>query len=373
MITHDKKTKVKKVNEVIENKSPQIGISTELKLQESGEKSTEGKTSKDFAEQNDKVITGDVLMSYNFHELPTVMIPILPAVGLGTLGGGSDTGKSSWLRQFAIHMVTGEKQFLGFEISPIHKSVIYVSTEDDQNAISILLKKQTEGKYTADQLKGLRYIFDDTDLLKRLDAELKKNLADVVIIDAFSDIYTGALNVSNEIRAFLNKYSNLAKKHKCLILFLHHTGKTKDGLMPSKHNLLGSQGFEAKMRVVMELRKDGGNPALRHLCIVKGNYLTEEYKNSSFVLRFNNDMTFTNLNSRVPFERLVSGGTNDVRTQAVKKAVELQKEGKSVREIEATFKTAEIPFKKTAIAEMLKGVRPSETPTDVDTDSDPEQ
>ena len=52
-------------------------------------------------------------------------------------------------------------------------------------------------------------------------------------------------------------------------------------LLPSKHNAIGSQGFEAKMRVMMELRPDPVRHDIRHLCIVKGNYLSEEYKHDT--------------------------------------------------------------------------------------------
>jgi len=61
---------------------------------------------------------------------------------------------------------------------------------------------------------------------------------------------------------------------------------------PSKEHLLGSQGFEAKMRTVIELRKDYEFPdKYRNLCIVKGNYLSEKYKNESYKFTFHEDLT----------------------------------------------------------------------------------
>ena len=79
------------------------------------------------------------------------------------------------------------------------------------------------------------------------------------------------MNATNEIRSYLEDYSNLAKKYKCLVIFLHHTGKNTENKPPSKNNLLGIQGFEAKMRVVIELRKDRHEPKLRHLCNLNTN------------------------------------------------------------------------------------------------------
>ena len=88
----------------------------------------------------------------------------------------------------------------------------------------------------------------------------------------------GSVNESNQVRLFLNQYSQLARKSKCLIIFMHNCGKRTEHFMPSKHNLLGSQAFEAKMRLVLELRTDIENVTYQHLCRVKGNYRSAEYK-----------------------------------------------------------------------------------------------
>jgi hypothetical protein len=117
------------------------------------------------------------------------------------------------------------------------------------------------------------------------------------------------------VRGFLQQYSNLASKYNCLILFLHHTGKRADEREPSKHNLLGSQGLEAKMRVAFELRADPYAPDLRHLCVLKGNYLPSEVKSASYVLRFDENLLFHNTGQRAAFGDLVKApqGSEDER------------------------------------------------------------
>ena len=69
--------------------------------------------------------------------------------------------------------------------------------------------------------------------------------------------------------------------------------------MPSKHNLLGSQAFEAKMRLVLELRSDISDVTYKHLCCVKGNYLSAEYKSESIKLHFSDHLTFKETGERV--------------------------------------------------------------------------
>lgn len=282
-------------------------------------------------EENPKqIFTATELLNRNITEIPQLLEPILPKVGLCGFAGSSDTGKSSFLRQLAVSVGIGESEFLGFKLNASNKRAIYVSTEDDDYAISFLLKKANIEKQLPNELfNGLSFIFDTHNLIEKLDAYLVESKVDLIIIDAFTDLYGKSMNDTNQVRTFLNEYSQLAQKHKCLIIFLHHTGKRTEELAPSKHNLLGSQGFEAKMRLVIELRNDFLHPDKRHLCIVKGNYLPKEYKTESFVMLFNENLQFTMTDERVPFENLKPGNKSEEK-EAVR---QLKEEGKTQTEI----------------------------------------
>lgn len=279
-------------------------------------------------EQQDGLITGEQLLLMPYEKMRTLIEPILQQTGLACLAGSSDTGKSTLLRQLVIAIVTGATEFLGFLINAVYQSAIYVSTEDLESETIYLLKRQAS-KYTPDQLKGLRYIFgNEYELKEKLDEALTMKPADIVVIDCFSDGFPADLKDTQRIRAYLNTFQDLAQKHKCLILFLHHTGKRTQNLEPSKDNLLSGQGLEAKMRVVIELRADLMNPAFRHLCIVKGNYLPANYKRESFVLQFDEpNFHFTNTGERVPFELLVKSPNTDQKKEKWKQAKDLKDKG----------------------------------------------
>ncbi|MEA5100803.1 MAG: AAA family ATPase [Bacteroidales bacterium] len=245
---------------------------------------------------------GMELLNDEVEEIPKLIDPIFHRVGLASLIGSSDTGKSSCLRDLCVHIVTG-MDFLGWKVNPIHKRAYYVSTEDDQMAISFLLKKQNKDYgLIPEDLENLVYIFETDNLVDRLNKELSEKPADVVVIDAFADVFNGQLYETNRVRAFLNEFSQLAQKHQCLIIFLHHTNKRSDNLEPSKHNALGSQGFEAKMRLMIELKSDTQVNNQKHFCIVKGNYLSNQFKTHSFDLQFTENLTFKNLNTRTHYE-----------------------------------------------------------------------
>lgn len=288
---------------------------------------------KNQAIQDQIEITGEDLLLSEIKEIPCLVEPFLQQTGLACLAGSSDTGKSSILRQLAVSIVSGETDFIGFKINSKHRSVIYVSTEDLQRETSYLLSRQSKG-YSPDKLKGLRFIFATDNILKELDRRLSLKNADLVIIDCFADVYGGDLKDTQKIRTYLHPFQELAQKHECLILILHHTGKRTENNEPSKNNLLSGQGFEAKMRLVIELRADLVNPHLRHLCIVKGNYLPASCKKESYALKFDEQsFTFSNTGDRVPFELLVKHIDVDSCKAKFEQALELKQQGNTHQQI----------------------------------------
>lgn len=278
-------------------------------------------------------ITATDLLKRRVEAIPCLIEPILQAVGLAAVAGSSDVGKSAFLRQLAFAVATGQSHFLGWPIRSKHQSAIYVSSEDDENATAFLLHSLNKTQQCSlTDCHRLRFVFETHDLLKELDRRLTNAPADLVIIDAFGDLYSGDANKTNQIRQFLHDYSQLAQKHGCLILWLHHTGKRTDEDAPSKHHVIGGQGFEGKMRLLIELRRDHYEHSTRHLCIVKGNYLPDEYKTQSYVLRFT-DFVFEQTGDRTPFEHLVKPKTTDDEEAKYKRAVELQNEGYTLEQI----------------------------------------
>ncbi|MBO7266022.1 MAG: AAA family ATPase [Alistipes sp.] len=251
------------------------------------------------------LVNGYEMLISPTEELECLLEPILPRVGVTALVGTSDSGKSTLLRGLAMAVASGAGHYLDFKLNPRHGRAIYVSTEDDVNAVSSLMRKQIAELGTPhDAYSTLDFIFDTENLVDTLDKSLEERPADLVVIDAFADLYTGPLNENNRVRSYLNVFSQLAQRHSTLIIFLHHTGKRTEVLSPSKHNAIGSQGFEAKMRVMFELRHDPVNHDLRHLCVVKGNYLPKEFKHESFVLMFTPGLNFIATGDRVPFGAL---------------------------------------------------------------------
>lgn len=301
------------------------------------------------------VYTAKELLDRGLQELPCLWEPLFPKKGLVAVVGSSDIGKSSFLRQFALAIVMGKKTFLGFELKPEVKNVLYYSTEDDDDAIAYSLNKISDEIKDNEGINNLRYVIHTSNIFKELKQELKNNPADCVIIDAFADIFPGNINSVNEVRNFLNKFSTIANEFNCLIIFLHHTGKRTDALLPSKNNIIGSQGFEGRMRLVLLIRKDNNDITKRHLCIVKGNYIPEEYKSHSYVMEFSDKQIFKMLEERMNFEELIQDEDTVIKKkEAIKKAKDLKAEGKTYNEIADIISKDYFRIGKSTIGNWLK-------------------
>ena len=313
------------------------------------------------------LVPASKLLNNKRSSIPYLVESLFQQSGVVTVAGSSDTGKSSFLRQLATSIILGDADFLGFKINARYNRVIYVSTEDDETNMEFLLFKQNPEVIPEEKSRKLKFIFETSNILKKIESTLRKFSIDCIIIDAFSDLFEGDMNQTNKVRSFLTKFSNLSVKYNTLFIFLHHTGKRTEDLPPSKNNLIGSQGFEAKMRLVIELRKDFSNKQIRHLCIVKGNYLPSEFKDKSYVLRFDENMRFTNLNQRVAFESLGKPSA-DGNNEAKVKAIAYKRQGLSLNQITERLHSEGLSLSRSTVHNWVKDI--SSNPTTYGYESD---
>ena len=293
---------------------------------------------------NKHIIRGGELLQMEVEEVPMLFADLIPRIGLVAEVGASDTGKSMLYRQMAMSIVKGS-DFLGFKYTGRFQNVIFVSTEDDMQATAFLLRKQNNTmKITIEQANRIRFVYDVDNVIEAIRNALTEEPADAVIIDAYSDVFTGKDSKdATQTRQFLNEYGKIAKDFGCCVAFLHHTGKRTEDLAPSKNNAVGSQSFEAKMRLMFEFRLDRERDDLRHLCIVKGNYIPAEAKKASYVLRMDENFCFSATGGRRPFELLAKDQPKEVLKE--KKPADIDKN------IHFAFlrKAAEHPITKTAL------------------------
>lgn len=292
-------------------------------------------------ELNFSCATGEELINNNITEVPMLISPLFHQVGMASIFGSSDVGKSSLARLICILVVLGYN-IEGFEVKAIFNRAIYVSLEDDLQAISPLFKKQVKALgLKASQLKAIDFIFYSDNIIDELDQRLTKDPADLVVIDPYSQVCSKDMYKANEVRDVLGEYQRLAIKHRCLIIFIHHTRKTGESLNPSKNNALGSQAFEAYLRLLIEVKSNINNPHKKHVCVVKGNYVPTEFKRDSFDFEFTDDLIYKSLGTRTPFDRLDIPESKicDLK-QEYDKINEMKEKGMSLRDIAKEFRVS---------------------------------
>ncbi len=309
------------------------------------------------------------LYEFDYEELPKLIDPIFPKVGLVSLVGSSDTGKSTFLRQLGISIALGLDNFVGYSINSTTRNVIFISTEDDPASTSVSIKKpigKLIGNIDKSVLHHLKFIFDidvtgdsDRNLFKLLERDLSRIGADLIVVDAFTDVFNGDINSSTKVREFLNQFSKLAKKHNCLVLFLHHTGKRTDKFSANKDNVLGSQAFEAKMRVLLELKHYPNDDSKRTLTITKGNYISSKIKKYSKVLTFNEEeLLFYDTGEMVASDAILNLTKFNPKKQEIKPLIEeMNKKKYSLRKMEAELKDQGYSIGKSSISNYIKEMK----------------
>ncbi|MFZ4706814.1 MAG: AAA family ATPase [Bacteroidales bacterium] len=249
------------------------------------------------------IFTSVELMAMGMIEPDYLLSPLMPRKGTAVLAGKPDTGKSQFARQLCITVALGFPDFLGFKINSAHRSALYVSTEDSMEATTYLMTKQFKGLNQSAQ-KNLRFIFSDTsdqeEVLSSLEQALAESPVDLIVIDSFSDIFKGDNNNNNmAMRHSVKPFDLIAKKHNCLILFIHHINKGAYRQAPGQEHIQGGAGLVQKVRLALQLSE--GIDDVRFLSVVKGNYCPREYKTNSFILNFSEeDFLFTNTGELKP-------------------------------------------------------------------------
>jgi archaellum biogenesis ATPase FlaH len=276
------------------------------------------------------------LFKIKLEKIPFLVEDLIPKNNLTILAGPSDVGKSTFYTQLVAELVTGGNTFLWKKLNPNNRRALVVSTEDCEVAFSSRIKCQLQGEVpTEKQGNRLRLWTDGNNLIPRLTNYLDQRNTDLIVIDALSDVFKGDMNSGNATRDFLDKLSNLAKRHRTSILVVHHARKTDKDKNPHKDKLLGSVGIEGKARSVLFMSRIQNDPMKRGLHIVKGNYVNDELKSRADVLLFEKDnWTFVKIDDSQN-ELLVNKVKPGVKKdpEKVELARRLRTEGQTLAEI----------------------------------------
>jgi hypothetical protein len=100
------------------------------------------------------------------------------------------------------------------------------------------------------------------------------------------------------------------------------------------------------MRSVLMLTKDDSDESLRHLCVIKNNYLPESSKSMSYVLRFNEYLSFENTGERVRLNELAT-------EEWIEDAKVMQENGLPLKEVSDRLSKKEFTVSKSTLQRKL--------------------
>lgn len=254
----------------------------------------------------ENLINGLNLLSKPRPETHWLVENLIPYSILSALVGESGTGKSTFLRQLALAIIQQKSTFLGYKLDVRSGNVLYVSTEDGKNFTYDSLCKQlgyTDEMFNEDgellihqdeRLANVWFLFDNLNIIDKAERIVESKSVDLIIVDAYSDIFVGDMNQSNQVRTFLTDYSKIADHYNCAVLFMHHFGK---GIRTNaKHKILGSSGFEQKMRSILSLSRKSDQVLLK---IVKTNYLSKMESSKVDSLTLNENLLFEKISTTI--------------------------------------------------------------------------
>jgi RecA/RadA recombinase len=314
------------------------------------------------AQPNTGVINGGKSPSYvtgwDIFNMPLIphhffLDGLIPLHTLTLLCGPSDTGKSLFARQVAVATALGRTSVGGFKLNAKYSKAVYVSTEDGIHDWQDKLSKYGLSEEEKKKLVNLTLILEnDSDTLKVLEDRISKDPVDLIVIDVLTDIFNQDINDAIKVRVFLAKYNKLARRYGCTVLFIHHLSKKGEAGLPSKTNVLGSQGIESRMRSVLELRGDDQNPDYRYLAVTKSNYLPQSQKKQLYKLLLKPSLEFEFQGDRVNASQLIRSKPT-TPLPVLRRVVELHSQGKSIRQIEQQLAEEGLKLGRSRIHEII--------------------
>lgn len=237
----------------------------------------------------------ELLATFNGKETDFLWDNLVPRVGTGLLVGQPDLGKSQLAKELSIMISKGSSEYLGLKLKPIHNHVLYIFTEDQEEGVSSSLHKQLIKHSDLDQSKlSLAFLRDETitELILKIDQFCIETPVDLVVIDAFGDIFSGTDSNNNiQMRRDIKAFDDVVRKHTLSILFVHHINKSGYGKNPSQELIQGGSGLTQKVRYALFLSRN--NDGQKFLNVAKGNYSSSFYKDNRLPVDFDEDsLTF---------------------------------------------------------------------------------
>lgn len=199
---------------------------------------------------------------------PWITPELLPDATLTIVAGQAGVGKTTCVLKMAAAITNGERPVVGGKMKP--DTVLWLSNEDAPSAIRRNFRRlggNLSRLLIEDNDAGI-WLLDDLD---SLDAQLTEHKPALVTVDSLYSHRPNKTDMNShaEVVPFLLRLRQLAEKHACAIILIHHTNKlsTSDPLA----KISGSGGIVAIGRHVLLVGVAPDDPNVRVIACAKTN------------------------------------------------------------------------------------------------------
>lgn len=237
----------------------------------------------------------ELLTEFNGKETDFLWDNLIPRVGTGLLVGQPDLGKSQLVKELAIMITKGSPEYLNLKLKPIHQNALCIFTEDYEEGVASSLYKQLIKHPELDTNKlRIAFLNDETIdcLINKIDEICSETPFDLVIVDAFGDIFSGSDSNNNiSMRRTIAAFDDIVRRYSICLMFVHHINKSGYNKTPSQEIIQGGSGLVQRVRFALFLSKNDDGQIFLNL--PKGNQSPKFYKENRLPVNFDEDtLTF---------------------------------------------------------------------------------
>lgn len=227
---------------------------------------------------------------------------ILPKIGTAAIVGRPDSGKSMFVRELALSIAMGRKEYIGLPLKAKRGRAMYVITEDNKAvtrqilstqlvALNSKLKGQLEVGTLERGKENLTLVFAEDmtpqELLNEIETLHRAEPVDLIVIDSFGDVFSARdTNSNSQVREALKPFASFAHREELLIVFVSHINKSAYNQSPDQAHVQGAGAFAQKVRVILDLRVNSDDPLIKYLAVTKGNLVPAEMKRQAIEISF---------------------------------------------------------------------------------------
>jgi len=306
----------------------------------------------------------EIVQLYEKEPKPVFLWNGIVESSIGMFFGPPKSGKSTLCECFAMHLATGKKEFMGFNLDGKPRKVIFLGLEEywimrvgrnkaQFNTLGDKEKLLYKTNYMYQPINYLRLISKDSDWAT-LKKTIKSSGAQVVFIDSITRLNHGSLEKSNDAEKIMLRLRNLAHELKVTLICIHHTPKIGNKSL-EMDTMKGSVVFAQEADFLIGIRNTKCKS--RYLKSVESRYADCD---SSIVHQFkftqNSTVDFLGINTEYEMLDEADGRRADNHRDAIiKKIKQLECNAISTGDLVTALKM-ELALEERQIKEHLKGL-----------------